>query len=162
MELQVELRVVGQVALAMLLGGAIGLEREYAHRPAGLRTHMLLSGASALLVGLAFTIVRQLGGATQYPLLKIDPTIVIQAIVTAVGFIGAGTILRHPGGDHIEGLTTAVSLLLVAAIGSCVALGQVALAAGVTLLALATLYGVRRVEAKIHKGKGPSPGPDAP
>lgn len=130
MEWQEQLRILGQVALAMVLAAVIGAEREAARKPAGLRTHMLVSGAAALLVGLGFTIVRRFGGSSQYPLVRVDPVIVIQAVVTAVGFLGAGTILHRSqigGGspsEHVEGLTTAASLLFVAALGTCVALGQ--------------------------------------
>ena len=125
MEWQEQLRILGQVALAMVLSAVIGAEREAARKPAGLRTHMLVSGAAALLVGLGFTIVRRFGGSSQYPLVRVDPVIVIQAVVTAVGFLGAGTILRRSqmgGGsprEHVEGLTTVASLLFVAALGTC-------------------------------------------
>jgi putative Mg2+ transporter-C (MgtC) family protein len=150
-DLQPQLQILGQVALAMLLSSFIGLERELARKPAGLRTHMLLGGAAALLTGLAFTIVRRYAATTDYPMLKVDPTVVIQAVVSAVGFIGIGTILRHPHGDHVEGLTTAASLLFVAAIGVSVALGQLWLSVGVTVLAYATLHLVRRIEARIAR-----------
>lgn len=152
LEAHAQVQILGQVALAMLLSAVIGLEREFAHKPAGLRTHMLLGGASALLVGLAFTIVRRYAAAADFPLLKVDPTVVIQAVVTATGFLGAGTILRRPdSSEHVEGLTTAASLLFVAGIGVCSALGQTWLAVGVTLLAFATLYAVRGLEGRIAK-----------
>jgi putative Mg2+ transporter-C (MgtC) family protein len=151
-EAHFQLQILWQVALAMLLAAVIGLEREFAHKPAGLRTHMLLAGASALLVGLAFTIVRQYAATSNFPMLKVDPTVVIQAVVTATGFLGAGTILRRPeSAEHIEGLTTAASLLFVAGIGVCTALGQTWLAVGVTVLAFGTLHAVRWVEGKIEK-----------
>ena len=152
MEWQAQLQILEQVALAMLLAGVIGIEREFAHKPAGLRTHMLLGGASALLVCLAFTIVRRYAATTDYPMLKVDPTVVIQAVVTATGFLGAGTILRRQDApEHVEGLTTAASLLFVAAIGVCTALGQTLLAVGVTVLAFGTLHAVRWLEARIAK-----------
>jgi putative Mg2+ transporter-C (MgtC) family protein len=152
MEWQAQLQILGQVALAMLLASVIGLERELAHRPAGLRTHMLLAGASALLVGLAFTIVRRYAATTDYPMLKVDPTVVIQAVVTATGFLGAGTILRRQDSpEHVEGLTTAASLLFVAGIGVCTALGQGWLAVGATLLAFGTLHLVGWAERRIAK-----------
>lgn len=166
MEWQEQARILGQVALAMALAAVIGLERELSHKPAGLRTHMLVSGAAALLVGLGFTIVRQFGGSSQYPLVRVDPVVVIQAVVTAVGFLGAGTILHHvPSGKdspavNIEGLTTAASLLYVAALGTCVALGQTWLALGVTALGWVTLRTVRIVEERIRRRR--SPGSTAP
>ena len=151
-EAHFQFQILWQVALAMLLAAVIGLEREFAHKPAGLRTHMLLAGASSLLVGLAFTIVRQYAATSDFPMLKVDPTVVIQAVVTATGFLGAGTILRRPDSvEHVEGLTTAASLLFVAGIGVCTALGQTWLAVGVTFLAFGTLHVVRWVEGKIEK-----------
>jgi putative Mg2+ transporter-C (MgtC) family protein len=151
-EAHAQLQILWQVALAMLLAAVIGLEREFAHKPAGLRTHMLLAGASALLVGLAFTIVKQYAATSDFPMLKVDPTVVIQAVVTATGFLGAGTILRRQDApEHVEGLTTAASLLFVAGIGVCTALGQIWLAVGVTLLAFGTLHAVRWVEGRIAK-----------
>jgi putative Mg2+ transporter-C (MgtC) family protein len=85
-EWQEQLRILGQVALAMALAAIFGSERELARKPAGLRTHMLVSGAAALLVGLGFTIVRRFAGSSEYPLVRVDPVVVIQAVVTAVGF----------------------------------------------------------------------------
>lgn len=162
MELQEQFRILGQVALAMVLAAVIGLERELAHRPAGLRTHMLVSGAAALLVGLGFTIVRRFGASAAYPLVRVDPVVVIQAVVTAVGFLGAGTILHGArttpeGTVQVEGLTTAASLLFVAALGTCVALGQTWLALGVTVLGWATLRLVARVEARIRRSRNVPP-----
>ncbi len=156
MEWQEQLQILSQVAIAMGLGALIGLERELAHKPAGLRTHMLVSGAATLLVALGFTIVRRFGASTQFPLVRVDPVVVIQAVVTAVGFLGAGTILRHGGdggapGERVEGLTTAASLLFVAALGTCVALRQYLLAGGVTALALTTLRLVAVVEKRIRR-----------
>lgn len=161
MEWQEQLQILSQVAIAMGLGALIGFERELAHKPAGLRTHMLVSGAASLLVALGFTIVRRFGASAQYPLVRVDPVVVIQAVVTAVGFLGAGTILRHAdgnsSGEHVEGLTTAASLLFVAALGTCVALRQYLLAAGVTALALVTLRLVAIAEARLRRRRVSEP-----
>jgi len=75
-------------------------------------------------------------------LVRSDPIRIIEAVITGISFLGAGTILRHKGSDHVEGLTPAASLLFVAALGICVALSQVLLAIGVTALVLVTLRGV--------------------
>lgn len=160
MEWREQTQILGEVALAMLLGGVIGLEREVRRKPAGLRTHMLVSGAAALLVALGFTIVRRFGGSTAYPLVRVDPVVVIQAVVTAVGFLGAGTILHYSqaGGpspaEHVEGLTTAASLLFVAALGTCVALGQFILAAGVTGLGWVVLRLMGALEHRLRRPPG--------
>jgi putative Mg2+ transporter-C (MgtC) family protein len=143
---------LGGVALAMVLGSLIGLEREFAGKPAGLRTHMLLCGAAALLTEVGLAMVQQ-SIAAPNPSLRADPVVIVQAVATAVGFIGGGTILRHPETDRVEGLTTAASLLLTSAIGMAAASSRAILAIGATLLALLVLRGVRWAEVKIGKRK---------
>jgi putative Mg2+ transporter-C (MgtC) family protein len=147
-------QILGEVAIAMALGGVIGLEREFADKPAGLRTHMLIAGAAALLVGLGDTMIRRFPLAGD--LVRADPIRVIEAVVTAVGFLGAGMIIRR-GGDHIEGLTTAASVLFAAAIGICVALTEYLLAVGVTFLDLATLRGINPLEAWLRRRRSAPP-----
>jgi len=89
-----KLRMLADVALAMFLGSLIGLERELARKAAGLRTHMLVAGAAAMLVEGARGLMDQfvLPGVSQ--LVRFDPIPVITAVVTAVGFLGAGAIIR--------------------------------------------------------------------
>lgn len=117
----------------------MGLDREAARKPAGLRTHMLVSGAAALLVLLGQVMVRNYD-AKLASLLTSDPIRIIEAIITGVSFLGAGTIIRNQReGNQVEGLTTAASLLLAAAIGISVALSQWIVAVGLTLLVLVVL-----------------------
>jgi putative Mg2+ transporter-C (MgtC) family protein len=137
-----QFRILGSVAVAMILGGVIGLEREVKDKPAGLRTHMLVAGAAAFLVALSDVAVQRFDVDLGTGLVRSDPIRIIEAVITGISFLGAGTILRHRGSDHVEGLTTAASLLFVAAVGVCVALSQVLLAVGVTLLVFLTLRGV--------------------
>lgn len=139
-EWRLQLGIVGRVAFAMVLGGAIGYERETRNRPAGFRTHMLIAGAAALLLGLADLIAEHFSDETYHDLLRIDPIRIIEAIVTAVAFIGAGTIIQHARKDAVIGLTTATSLLFTATIGVAVGLNQYVLAFGVTLVALFVLH----------------------
>jgi putative Mg2+ transporter-C (MgtC) family protein len=153
LELSEQIRLLGQVAAAMGLGAVIGLERELVHKPAGLRTHMLVAGAAALMVCIDFRIVARFGAATNLPIVRVDPAVVVQAVVTAVGFLGAGTILhasrQPPDGQEyrrVEGLTTAASLLFVAALGTCVGVELYWLAAGVTVFGWFTLRLVSRLE----------------
>ncbi|HET6756268.1 MAG TPA: MgtC/SapB family protein [Burkholderiales bacterium] len=131
-----QLPIIGEVALAMVLGGAIGVEREFADKPAGFRTHMLVAGAAALLVGLSAALVAEYAAHPNSDLLRFDPVRVVEAIVTGVSFLGAGTIFRRSETNHVEGLTTAASILLAAAVGISVALRQFALAVAVTVLVL--------------------------
>lgn len=147
-----QLGIVGEVALAMLLGGVIGFEREVADKPAGFRTQMLVAGAAALLVGLSDAMLLRLlaEGKTN---VTGDPIRVVEAIVAGVSFLGAGTIFRKDASEQVQGLTTAASILLCAAVGISVALRQFALAVGVTILALIVLRGLTGVETWMTKKK---------
>ncbi len=147
-----QLTIIGEVALAMLLGGLIGLEREIADKPAGFRTQMLVAGSAALLVGLAGAIIKVFlveGNAN----VTADPVRIVEAIVAGVSFLGAGTIFRSKENREVEGLTTAASILLSAAIGISVALRQFVIAVGVTLLALIVLRALSMVERKLGAAK---------
>ncbi|MGH7966393.1 MAG: MgtC/SapB family protein [Candidatus Binatia bacterium] len=142
----VQLEILGSVALAMLLGALIGIDREIANRPAGLRTHMLVAGAAALLVSLGDVLVEHFNAELNNNVLRSDPIRIIEAVVTGVSFLGAGTIIRGESNESVKGLTTAASLLFVAGVGICVALSQLVLAVGVTILVLIILRGLRPVE----------------
>jgi putative Mg2+ transporter-C (MgtC) family protein len=148
-----EFQILAYVAVAMLLGAIIGLEREFKDKPAGLRTHMLVAGAAALLVSLGDVLTShfqlELGGQV----VQADPIRIIEAVITGVSFLGAGTIIRSRAGGQVEGLTTAASLLVAAAVGSCVALGQIILALGITVLVLITLRGLGFVEKWLARRK---------
>lgn len=136
-----EVAILIQLAAAMLLGALIGLDREAAQQPAGLRTHMLVAGASALLIALGELTVEQLTGELGGQVIGADPIRIIASIITGVSFLGAGTIIRTrqtPEGD-VKGLTTAASLLFVSVVGITVALSQWILAIGATLIALLVL-----------------------
>ncbi len=137
---RMQLSIVGSVVFAMLLGGLIGYEREARNRPAGLRTHMMVAGAAALLLGIADLMAEHFSDESYQDLLRIDPIRIIEALVTAVAFIGAGTIIQHAREDAVLGLTTAASLLFTAAIGVGVGLQQYVMALGVTLVALMVLH----------------------
>jgi putative Mg2+ transporter-C (MgtC) family protein len=144
-----ELRVLPGVLYAMALGGAIGFERELKDRPAGFRTHMLVAGTAALLLGLSRMILEDDHYAGTG--LRIDPLRLVEAVVAGVAFIGAGTIFARRGGRGVEGITTAASLLMVAAIGITVGFRYYVLALAITLLALAVLTVLRWFE---HRARG--------
>lgn len=135
----VQLKIIGYVALSMLLGALIGLEREIADKPAGIRTNMLVAGSSTLLVSLGEVMIERF--KLESNAIMSDPIRIIEAVITGISFIGAGIIIRR-GTDKVEGLTTAASVLFVASIGICVALSQILLAIATTLLALVTLAAV--------------------
>lgn len=134
-----QLSVLATTAYAMVLGGAVGFEREMKNRPAGFRTHMLVAGAAALLVGLADLLAIRYSGEHYRELVRVDPLRLIEAVVAAVGFLGAGAIFRRSGGNSVAGLTTAASLLMVAAIGIAAGVHAHLLALGATVLALVVL-----------------------
>jgi len=134
-------RVVIRLLAAMLLGGLVGVQRERTRKPAGLRTHMLVSVATA-----AFIIACSAGGLSSEGLSR-----VIQGIVTGIGFIGAGTILKVSQEHEVKGLTTAASVWMTAAIGVTVGLGSLGIALMITLLALLVLALVR-LEHSIEHG----------
>lgn len=141
-----QIRIIFQLLLAALLGGLVGLEREYWKRAAGLRTHSLVCLGAAL-----FTIIslESFGSWLEKSGVSFDPSRVVAAIVLGVGFIGAGLIIYRR--FRIEGLTTAAGLWVVAAIG--VAIGvQLYLAAFFTaFLTLGVLTGLRLLEEKIFR-----------
>jgi len=123
----------GLLLLSTVLGAIVGYEREVHERPAGLRTHMLVCMGAALI-----TILSKTGP---------DPTRIAAQIVTGIGFLGAGTILRQ--GNMVRGLTTAASLWTVSAIGMAVGFGGIyawlaVFATGVVFLTLSALPGVER------------------
>jgi len=149
---QSELTILAHVAVAMVLGGVIGLERELVREWAGLRTHMLIAGAAALIAGLAHLLAVDFSDEAYRELVRVDPVRVVEAVVAAVGFVGAGAILKRPEGQEIHGLTTAASLLMAAGIGICTGLGHYVLGIGAALLATLVLAVLRRFERKyLHR-----------
>lgn len=147
-ELLAALEPMGPILLAMLLGGAIGFERELADRPAGLRTHMLLAGAAALFFILADELVVHFGNDPYGGLVRTDPIRVVEAVITGVAFLGAGTIFRRGEGAQINGLTTAASMLFTAGIGLACGLHRFVLAIALTGLTVVVLRVVNRAERR--------------
>ncbi len=128
------LDLLGYLAMAIVLGVAVGLERELRGKAAGLRTNVLICVGSTLFTWLSIEIAGPYG----------DPGRIAAQIVTGVGFIGAGTILHSRG--HISGLTSAATIWLVAAIGVAVGAGAVLEATGATLFVLLVLALLRPLE----------------
>jgi putative Mg2+ transporter-C (MgtC) family protein len=151
---QEQLQILVTVVIAAVLGGAVGMERELADRPAGLRTHAILAAAACLLVGLADPLLDDFITEAVPSVLRADPMRIVEAVVTGTAFLGAGTIFRDRERHAIEGLTTAASLLLVAAVGIAVALAQLLLALAVTLFSLVLLRSSRWLPAGRKKKRG--------
>lgn len=148
MEWQTQLWGVVGVAYAMALGGVVGFERELKDRPAGFRTHMLVAGAAALLVGVGQMVLNdpRYGGAGER--IRVDPLRLVEAVIAGVAFIGAGTIFATRSGQAVAGITTAASLLMVAVIGVAAGFRYHVLALLATVLTLLVLAVLRLVEAR--------------
>lgn len=152
-----ELWILLRVAAAMALGGVLGIERELGRHAAGLRTHMLIAGAAALIVGLGDVVAEHFTQEQYRDLLRIDPGRLIESVVAAVGFVGAGAILRARGDEQVRGLTTASSLLMAAAIGIAAGLGNYLLALGASLLCVLVLAVFRRLESRMGTSTSAEP-----
>ncbi|NIT60054.1 MAG: MgtC/SapB family protein [Aliifodinibius sp.] len=129
-----QLSIFGEILLAILLGGMVGIEREYANKSAGLRTHILVAISASLITALGNFIVNE----SNFPrAVSTDPVRIIQAIVVGISsFLGAGTILQREYKGSVEGLTTSASILATAAIGIAVSLDLVLLASLTTVTIL--------------------------
>lgn len=150
MGMEQDLSILLRIAAAMVLGGVIGIEREIGKHAAGLRTHMLIAGAAALIVGLGDSIAEHFQQERYRDLLQVDPVRLIEAVVACVGFVAAGTILRGTRDDQVSGLTTASSLIMSAAIGIAVGIGEYVIAVGVSLLCLVVLAVFSRIARKLE------------
>ncbi|MCF7916224.1 MAG: MgtC/SapB family protein [Candidatus Omnitrophica bacterium] len=134
-----------RLILAFVLGSIIGYEREKKKRKAGLRTHVLVCVGSALIMLVSLYIHHLYGG--QAP---VDPSRIAAGVVTGIGFLGAGTIIRSSEG--VKGLTTAASIWLAAAIGLAVGCGFISAALIATFLVYLILSFLKRLEEeKIKK-----------
>src|SRR5713226_7439312 len=138
--------VIARIAAALMIGGLIGFERTFHGRPAGFRTHALVSVASAMLM---LVTVYQADWMTAAPLdtIRTDPTRMAQGIMTGIGFLGAGVIFKE--GLTVRGLTTAASIWVTAAIGILVGIGFwfAAVVGAVAVLVVLALF--RLVEARL-------------
>jgi putative Mg2+ transporter-C (MgtC) family protein len=134
--------ILVRVGLAAALGGAIGLEREIREREAGLRTHMLVSVGAALFTLVSAYAWSDFRFSTPEGIV-FDPTRIAAQIVSGIGFLGAGAIIRQ--GLSVRGLTTAATLWVVAAIGMASGAGYYAAAVLTTALVLVSLWPLRIV-----------------
>ena len=129
----IELEMVLRILLAMVLGAIIGFQRGKAEKPAGMRDLILISAGSAL-----FTVVSIYG-------FGVDPARVAAGIVTGIGFLGAGAIIRRGEGGIVKGLTTAATIWMTAGIGLAAGAGMYIIAAVTTFLALVILFLPHRI-----------------
>jgi putative Mg2+ transporter-C (MgtC) family protein len=149
MELFQDYEGILRVALAAAVGAILGVERHMRGRAAGLRTNALVCMASALLIVVSRGAAMSGLPATAHFQLNVDPSRMAAGIVTGIGFLGAGAIMRLKE-SLIRGLTTAAEIWFVAAIGIAIGIGAYALAGVAAGLALAILVGLHAVERRVH------------
>lgn len=142
-----QLQITAKVLIAILLGAVTGMERRSADKPAGTRTHALVAGAAAMTTAISIAAVESFGAG--------DPTRGIHAVITGIGFLGAGAILHPRSGDQTPtGLTTAASVFYTACVGIAAASGYVLTAVLATCMsfALLRLVGMWRHRHDSHHG----------
>ena len=136
-----------KLIVSLLLGGLVGFEREWKGRPAGLRTHVLVCIGSTIMLIAAQRAIINFGEVSEIGRLVLDPNRIAAGIITGIGFLGAGAILRT--GDFIRGLTTAATIWFVAALGIVIGNGAFGLAIVSTALVLIVLEGLDVIEHRI-------------
>jgi putative Mg2+ transporter-C (MgtC) family protein len=136
-------RLIIRLLAATLLGAVIGLERERAGKPAGLRTHILVTLGTTVFVVACSSVGMSSEGVSR----------VIQGIATGIGFIGAGAILKLTEERDIQGLTTAAGIWMTAAVGVAVGVGSLGVAVLSTVLTLLVLASVGSLEYRMGKGR---------
>lgn len=145
LEAFIPLETLYRLLAAISAGAVLGWEREQQDKPAGLRTHMLVSlGAAAFMIGALELAVDM---RAENPAVRLDPMRALAGIIGGVGFLGAGTIIQSRG--SVRGVTTAASIWISAAIGTSCGMGQYQLALTCGLLALVILWVMGRLEHRV-------------
>jgi len=139
--MEMAIRLLAAAGLALLLG----LERELRGKPAGLRSHMLVSLGAAAFIIMGMHIL--LATAEGDPSARIDPTRIVEGLIGGIGFLGAGCIIQSRG--NVQGITTGASIWIAGAIGVACGIGTLALAGMVTLLALIIVTVLGRFEREV-------------
>jgi len=140
-----EWTVAGRLALAALLGGILGLNREIALKPAGMRTHALVALGAALATITGLALMAPPGNDAS------APGRIIQGLVAGIGFIGSGVILHRRDNHTVEGLTTAASIWVIAAVGVAVGAGLWRASTIVVLISLILLVVGSPIDRFIHR-----------
>lgn len=143
-----QLEAVLRVLIAAALGAVIGFDRQRKDKAAGVRTHMLVAIGATLFMSGAALLKADLGDMdSSTSVIRIDPTRVIQGVVTGVGFIGAGQIFHER--DAVHGLTSAAGIWVTASIGVLVGLGHLVLPAVATVVVFLVMTGLDPLEARL-------------
>lgn len=144
-----QLSIFVKILASMALGALIGYDREREHKAAGLRTHICVAGAAAFFVGIAIPLIRHFQSDVFDSIIRSDPIRIIEAIITGVAFLGAGTIIKGKD-SSVHGLTTAASLLLTAAVGVAVGIEMYLVAVLVAVTVFIVLTSVAKLSKKIQ------------
>lgn len=147
--MEIDLHVMLRLLLAAFLGGFIGLEREIHGRPAGFRTHLLVSLGSCVFAVISIYFYKLYGDFSGRVPVGVDPARVAAQVVTGIGFLGAGAILRDRA--SVRGLTTAACLWVASAVGVACGLGLYSVAVLVTLVATGSLLLLKKVEGVLSR-----------
>ena len=151
MEALSDLEAIERLALAMVVGAVLGIERERLDRPAGLRTYMLVVEGACLFMICAILLAEQVGSTGAFS----DPGRIASTVVQGIGFIAAGVILTT--GKQVIGLTTAAGLWVATALGLLIGAGFYVVAVVATIATLIALVALRRIELRFLESK---PGSD--
>jgi putative Mg2+ transporter-C (MgtC) family protein len=146
-----ELTLIVRLLFAAVLGGMIGFEREYHGREAGFRTHLLVAVGACLMMIISENFAIKYGGELSSGPIRVDPSRVAAQIVTGIGFLGAGAIIKE--GAYIRGLTTAAGLWVAAGLGMAVGSGLYFAAAATGILSLVALLLLKKVDARLRRKK---------
>ena len=146
-----ELAIFVKILLAAAAGAIIGLEREVHGRPAGLRTHLLVAAGSCLMIIVSEAFYLKYGDLSGTGVVRIDPSRVAAQIITGIGFLGAGVIIKE--GLIVRGLTTAASLWMVAGIGMAYGMGMFTVGSIGTAISLFSLLFLKKLEPLIKKDR---------
>lgn len=149
--LQYDFTLLGRLALAAMLGGMLGFEREIHGRPAGFRTHLLVTVGACLMMGVAEFYYQKYARLNPVGPIRIDPGRVAAQIVTGIGFLGAGAIIKD--GSAVRGLTTAACLWVAAGIGMAVGIGLYVPALATTAMTVGFLMFLKHAEKRLAKDR---------
>jgi putative Mg2+ transporter-C (MgtC) family protein len=133
---------------AILLGASLGWERERRAKPAGLRTHMMVTLGAAAFTLLGTELMVEI---SPHEHARPDPTRVVEGIIGGIGFLGAGSIIQSRG--NVEGLTTAAGVWVAGGIGAACGAGMYSIAASVTVLSIVTLWTIGVLERHVRHAK---------
>jgi putative Mg2+ transporter-C (MgtC) family protein len=144
-----DLEIIFRLVLASILGGLIGLEREVHGREAGVRTYLIVSLGSALIMIISEYLYFKYGGKIPGDIFRVDPGRIAAQAITGIGFLGAGVILRYK--DTIRGLTTAACMWVVCAIGLAIGSGYYLFGSVTTAITILSLIGLKAFEKGLSK-----------